>query len=159
MAERLSDLLNQINHTDPAFIDAVPQLDVVEELDLPPTLAEVEKAIYSLKCRSSAGLDDLQGEVLRYSGNRVNEEIFNYIRACWNTDRILSRWKPSKIIGTYKRKGDKSECGISRGKSLLTVAGKVYAKLLLMRLFEHVSESVLPESQNGFRNKKKQRLK
>ena len=63
-AEHFSDLHNQINPTDPEFLDAVPQLTVLGELDLPPTLAEVEKAISSLKCHESAGLDDLQGELL-----------------------------------------------------------------------------------------------
>ena len=47
-AENFSDLLNQISPTTPGFINAVAQLNVVEELDLPPTLAEVEKAISSL---------------------------------------------------------------------------------------------------------------
>ena len=60
--------------------------------------------------------------------------------------------KDSKIIAIYKRKGDKTECGSSRGISLLSVGGKVYAKLLLVRLIEHVSENVLPESQCGFPN-------
>ena len=56
-SEHFSDLLNQINHTDPGFIDSVPHLGVVEELDFPPTLAEVGKEISSLKCLKSASFD------------------------------------------------------------------------------------------------------
>ena len=47
--------------------------------------------------------------------------------------------------------GDRAECGNSRGISLLSVAGKVLAKVMLTRLLEHVVELVLPESQCGFR--------
>ena len=59
-AEHFSELLNRVNPTDPSFIDAVPQLSVVEELDLPPTLGEVKNAVFSLKCRKATGLDGLQ---------------------------------------------------------------------------------------------------
>ena len=51
----------------------------------------------------------------------------------------------------YKRKGDKSDCGNSRGISLLSVAGKVLARVMLQRLLAQVAEIVLPESQCGFR--------
>ena len=45
----------------------------------------------------------------------------------------------------------KSVCGNSRGISLLSVAGKVLALVTLQRLLTHVAETVLPESQCGFR--------
>ena len=50
----------------------------------------------------------------------------------------------------YKQKGDRAECGNSRGTSLLSVAGNVLAKIMLTRLLEHVVDLVLPESQCRF---------
>ena len=50
-----------------------------------------------------------------------------------------------------KQKGDRVECGNSHGISLLSVAGKVLAKIMLTRHLEHVADLVLPESQCGFR--------
>ena len=58
------------------------------------------------------------------------------------------------IILVHKQKGDRatvSNSGNSRGISLLSVAGKVLAKIMLTRLLEHVVDLVLPESQCGFR--------
>ena len=49
-AEHFSDLLNCVHPTDPSFIEAIPQLNVIHELDMQPTLGEVQKAIASLKC-------------------------------------------------------------------------------------------------------------
>ena len=46
---------------------------------------------------------------------------------------------------------DQVECGSSRGISLLSMAGKVLAKLMFTSLIEHVEDLVLPESQCGFR--------
>ena len=49
----------------------------------------------------------------------------------------------------YKRKGDKGICGDCSGISLLSVAGKVLAGVMLRRLLTH--DIVMPESQCGFR--------
>ena len=45
-------------------------------------------------------------------------------------------------------------CGNSRWVSLLSFGGKVYARMMLLRLIELVSEKVLPESQCGFRKER-----
>ena len=51
--------------------------------------------------------------------------------------------------------GDRPECGNSRGISVFSVAGKVLANIMLTRLFEHVVDLVLSESQCGFRRGRK----
>ena len=55
------------------------------------------------------------------------------------------------MISIYKRKGEKSDCSNYRGLSLLGVASKIFAKILLTRFNKHVANVVLPESQCGFR--------
>ena len=47
-----------------------------------------------------------------------------------------SNGKNAKIILAYKQRGDRTECGNSGGISLLSVAGKVLAKIMLTRLLE-----------------------
>ena len=58
-----------------------------------------------------------------------------------------SNGKNANIILVYKQKGDRTECGYSRGISLLSVTGKVLAVIMLTHLLEHVVDLVLPESQ------------
>jgi len=55
------------------------------------------------------------------------------------------------IVTIYKKKGDRQVCGNSRGISLLSVAGKILACVVLKRLLSQVVDIVLPESQCGFR--------
>ena len=55
------------------------------------------------------------------------------------------------IIHVYKQNGNRAEYGNSRGIFILSVAGKVLAKIMLTHLLEHVVDLVLPESQCGFR--------
>ena len=49
----------------------------------------------------------------------------------------------------YKRKGDRRDCDNHHGISLLSIAGKVLAEIMLKRL-KTISEQLLPESQCGF---------
>ena len=51
---------------------------------------------------------------------------------------------------TIFKKGDKSVCGNYRGISLLSIAGKILARILLNRLLP-LTEDILSESQCGFR--------
>ena len=55
------------------------------------------------------------------------------------------------IITLYKNKGKKSNCDNYRGITLLSIAGKILARILLNRLVPTIAEDNTPESQCGFR--------
>ena len=58
----------------------------------------------------------------------------------------------ASIIHLYKRKGNPQVCDNHRGISLLSIAGKILAKILLNRLNAHLDQAgLIPESQCGFR--------
>ena len=59
----------------------------------------------------------------------------------------------AKIITLYKNKGDRSDCNNYRGISLLSIIGKVFARVVLVRL-QVLTERIYPESQCGFRSKR-----
>ncbi len=56
----------------------------------------------------------------------------------------------SKIISLYKNKGERNDCNNYRGISLLSIVGKVFARVILIRL-QKLAERIYPESQCGFR--------
>ena len=55
------------------------------------------------------------------------------------------------IVTIYK-KGDRTEGGNYRGISLLSAAGKIFARILLNRLSSNITPEVVPETQCGFRS-------
>ena len=59
----------------------------------------------------------------------------------------------AKIITLHKTKSDRSNCYSYRGVSLLSIVGKVFARVVLVRL-QVLAERVYPESQCGFRRKR-----
>ena len=70
----------------------------------------------------------------------------------WRKDAIPQDFKDASIIHLYKRKGNPQVCDNHRGISLLSIAGKILAKILLNHLNAHLDQAgLIPESQCGFR--------
>ncbi|WP_353817106.1 reverse transcriptase domain-containing protein, partial [Acinetobacter baumannii] len=69
---------------------------------------------------------------------------------CWEKDYIQQDMRDSRITTLYKNKGDRSDCNNYRGISLLSVAGKAFARVALACL-QTLDSGIHPESRCGFR--------
>ena len=72
----------------------------------------------------------------------------------WRKEAIPQDFKDASIIHlhVYKRKGNPQVCDNLRGISLLSIAGKILAKIILNRLNAHLDKAgLIPESQCGFK--------
>ena len=72
----------------------------------------------------------------------------------WQQETIPQEFKDASIIHLYKRKGNHQVCDNHRGISLLSIAGKILARILLNRLTMHLDQGLLPESQCVFRKER-----
>merc|ERR1711895_331975 len=69
----------------------------------------------------------------------------------WGEQKVPQDFRDAEIVHLYKNKGDCKCCDNHRGITLLNIAGKIFARLMLNRLFKHiVSIGIIPESQCGF---------
>ncbi len=150
-AEHFNTLLNQNNPTDPTVLQRLPKLPPAHELDDPPRFSEVLAAVRSLKDNKSAGPDGIPAEALKNGGYLLTKNLHQLIQIIWAQKTVPQDWKDSHIVTIHKKKGDKSICGNCRGISLLSVAGKVLVRVMLVRLTKNITERILPESQCGFR--------
>nr|VZI31795.1 unnamed protein product [Spirometra erinaceieuropaei] len=69
----------------------------------------------------------------------------------WRQGEVPQDFKDATIVHLYKRKGNRQVCDNHRGISLLSIAGKIFARILRNRLNNHLEQGLLPESQCGFR--------
>ncbi|BHF65510.1 hypothetical protein SprV_0200852200 [Sparganum proliferum] len=69
----------------------------------------------------------------------------------WRQGEVPQDFKDATIVHLYKRKGNRQVCDNHRGISLLNIAGKIFARILLNRLNKHLEQGLLSESQCGFR--------
>ena len=115
-----------------------------------PTVAETVKAIKLLSSVKAPGSDTIPAEIYKAGGTPVAKKMTELFHIMWRKEAIPQEFKDASIIHLFKRKGNPQLCDNHRGISLLSIAGKVLARVLLNRLNEHL-EQFLPESQCGFR--------
>ena len=60
-------------------------------------------------------------------------------------------WGRGLIVPLYKGDGGKEDCGNYRGIALLSIVGKLFARILNGRLVPFLEENELVEEQGGFR--------
>ncbi len=150
-ANHFESLFNHTNPADLHILDNLPDLPPTKHLDTPPLYSELRQAIAGLKNNKCAGPDGIPAEVFKHGGYILTCRLHLLIQNIWEYGTLPQDWKDANIVVIYKQKGDRAVCGNSRGISLLSIAGKVLAKIMLSRLVEHISEAVLPETQCGFR--------
>ena len=59
-------------------------------------------------------------------------------------------YKRQVIVSLYKNKGEKTDCSNYQGITLLSIAGKILAHVLLNNLILTIAQENMPESQCGF---------
>jgi len=98
------------------------------------------------------GIDGIPAEVLKDGGVCLPERLTELFCTTWKEGAVRQDFKDALIVHIYKRKGDRVCCDNHRGISLLSIDGKVLARVLLNRLNLHVHHNdIIPESQCGFR--------
>ena len=143
-------VLNRDSVVLPETIGPVPQLRIRDELMDVPSVDEVWRSIAKLKNGKSAGMDGIPGEIWKYGGEVLLNRLHTLIVDVWESEEVPKEWRDGIFIPLHK-KGDKSICDNYRGISLLSVAGKVLSRVIMMHL-EPVLDEILPETQCGFRN-------
>ena len=144
----VKDLNTLIEYRDEVISD-MPLLPPAMELDLPPTEEELTQALDKLKMRKAGGKSGILPELILHGCPELWERMLKMIRQVWEDGTVVRDWKDSLVVPIPK-KGDLRHCDNWRGISLLDVVGKILARIVKERL-EGIAESVLPESQSGFR--------
>ena len=134
---------------EPDSLDNVPAVPVREELDDMIHIEEVRKAVKQMKCKEASGGDGIPAEVYKHGGTALVRHLHRLFLKIWKNEEVPQELKDASIVTIFKKES-RTECGNYRGISLLSVAGKILAKVLLNRL-QPLSETIIPETQCGFR--------
>ena len=150
--EHLDGILNRPLSINDEAINRLPQVECNPLLDELPTVSETVKAIKLLSSGKAPGSDAIPAEIYKAGGPPVAEKLTELFHIIWRKEAIPQEFKDATIIHLFKRKGNPQVCDNHRGISLLSIAGKILARVLLNRMNEHLERSgLLPESQCGFR--------
>ena len=150
-AEHFSNVLNRPSSISQEAIDDLPQVPINESLDIPPNTEDVSKAIKQLSDGKAAGKDSIPAEIFKFGGPTLISKVTELFQLIWKVKKLPQDLKDASIVHLYKNKGNRKSCDNHRGISLLSIAGKILARILLNRLNNHLEDGHLPESQCGFR--------
>ena len=154
-AEHFNSVLNRPSSINEDAIDRLPQIECNVLLDEFPTVTETIKAVQQLSSGKAPGADAIPAEVYKAGGLPMAEKLTELFHCMWRKEAIPQEFKDAFIIHLYKRKGNPQVCDNHRGISLLSIAGKILAKILLNRLNVHLDQTgLIPESQCGFRKER-----
>ena len=144
--EHYSDIYSRENTVSPAALDAIECLPTMDELDSEPLVEELNKAIDSLAPVN----DGIPSDLIKHCKTTLLLPLHEVLFQCWQEGAVPQDMRDSNIITLYKNKGERNDCNSYRGISQLSIVGKVFARVILMRL-QKLAERIYPESQCGFR--------
>nr|XP_027231896.1 uncharacterized protein LOC113823449 [Penaeus vannamei] len=122
--------------------------------DLKCSKAEAQRAARSAsKILARTKLDNIPPDIIKAGKPALVKPLHDLLCQCWNEGEVPQDMRDAKIITLYKNKGSRSDCNNYRGISLLSIVGKVFAKVALGRL-QLLANRIYPESQCGFRAKR-----
>ena len=135
---------NLLNRPEPSVLDNElhgpqgpqsrgPPLGFAGVIDREPSLEEVAASVRKLKAGKAGGEDGVVAEMLIIGGDVMVRQLHALIVDVWRSEVIPQEWKDAVIVALHK-KGSTSDCANYRGISLLSIAGKVFARILAWRI-------------------------
>ena len=101
----------------------------------------IKKATLQLKVGKSPGTDGVPAEVYQHEGETVLDRLQDLFNNCWEKGTLPQDLRDAVIVSLYKNKGQKSDCSNYRGITLLSIAGKILARVYPMIAQENTPES------------------
>ncbi|VDM04606.1 unnamed protein product [Schistocephalus solidus] len=136
-AEHFQSVLNQPSAISDAAIDRLPEVEINADLDLPPSPQETIRAGQQLSSGKAPGSDALAADIYKHGGPK----LMNRIQGMWHQGQVPQDFKDATIVHLHKKKGNCQICDNHREISLLNIAGNIFARILLNRLYQTTSSA------------------
>ncbi|BHF82698.1 hypothetical protein SprV_0802583700 [Sparganum proliferum] len=115
----------------------------------PPSEGEVADDIRTLRNNKAPGEDGVPAEIFKSCVDTLAPWLHEVIKRVWRDEVVSDDWGLGILVPILK-KGDKSRCENYRDISLIDVAAKIFA-IVLLRRFQAVRDSRTRPNQAGFR--------
>ena len=141
--EHYSELYSRETTVTEEALSQIERLPTVEELDTIPTQEELNKAFSALSNGKAPGNDGIPAEILKCTKDTLLPHLHKLLCLCWEEKAVPQAMRDANIITLYKNKGDRSDCNNYRGISLLSIVGKLFARVVLKQLKQQKRQKCL----------------
>lgn len=133
-------------------VQQIDNSDCVVPDDQKITVDQISMSLKRAKNMKAPGFDGVFNLVLKNSSNKVLSLLAAIFNRCLELGYFPSCWKAAKIVPILKPGKDPTSPSSYRPISLLSSLSKLFERLILDRLLNHVnSNDVIPPEQFGFR--------
>ena len=120
-------------------------------LNKPCSCKEIKIALKSLKNSKAEGIDLIRNEFLKYGSDIVVLPLVKLFNKVLYSGKFPTVWNIS-LISVIHKSGSAYDCENYRGISVCSCLGKLFTKLIQMRISNFLSENeILEDNQAGFR--------
>nr|VZI13328.1 unnamed protein product [Spirometra erinaceieuropaei] len=109
------------------------------------------KAVQQLSSGEAPGSDAIPAEVYKHGGPQLMDHLTAPFQEMWRQGEVPQDFTDATIVHLHKQKGNRQLCDNHRGISLLNIAWKIFARICLNRLTNHLEEGLLSDCQCSFR--------
>ena len=146
--EHFESVLDSNSNVDEDVIASIPQQPEMPQLSCFPTFEEVKVVIKQILSGKVSGKDGIPPEI--YGSTKLIKNVLDVFIVIWKHGYVPQCFRDALIKHLFKNKGSQSVCDNSWGISLLSVAEKILARLILNRIIHHLVDEISSESQCGF---------
>ena len=108
--EHCAELYSRENNVQQAVLDAIDRLPQMPELDEPPTIEELSKAIDKLPSGKAARKDGIPAKIIESGKSSLLVPLHKLITQCWKKGSVPQDMKEANVIALFKNKGDRHDC-------------------------------------------------
>ncbi|KAI3351376.1 hypothetical protein L3Q82_005909 [Scortum barcoo] len=120
------------------------------EVDSSITQAEVTEVVRKLLGGKAPGVDEIRPEYLKSLDVVGLSWLTRLCNIAWRLGTVPLEWQTGVVVVPLFKKGDRRVCSNYRGITLLSLPGKVYARVLERRI-RPIVDPRIQEEQCGFR--------
>lgn len=125
--------------------------------NIPPEKIKIDRETYfqivNNSKNSAPGVDYIPWKIVKKLSDEIHEHLISIYEYCLNQEIYPKIWKKGCIITVPKANMDHSKSKNYRPITLLPVLGKIYEKIIRIKLMENLQHQ-LPVFQFGFQNQK-----
>ena len=143
--EHYFELYSRMNVVTEEALMAMESFSTMDELDIKPTLEEINQGLDQHSSGKALGNDSIPVEVIKFAKGTVLKELHEMLCQCWREGEVPQDMRDANIVTLYKSNGDRGDCNNYHGISHLNIVGKLFAKVALMKV-QVLAERIYPES-------------
>nr|VZI49586.1 unnamed protein product [Spirometra erinaceieuropaei] len=137
-AEHFRAVLNRPSAISDATIEHLRQVEANVDIDLQPSFQETIRAVQQLSSGKAPGSDAIPAAVYKHGRPQLMDHLTALFQEMWRKGEAPQDFKDATIVHLYKRKGNRQICDNHRSISLLNITGKIFARILLNSLNNHL---------------------